>query len=135
MCSNKFTNLNTGWSDLDNFYSKKDTLTILAPTNKSCFYDYSILNEDKSNYSLSWRDYNETQIDSSNLTQLAFTFTKSKILKDNPHFGKYGNYLGGGYVYKMIGVLKSIKNYLLSLQQMKWIDRKIILRSIHLLTK
>ena len=124
MCSNKFTNLNTGWSDLDNFYSKKDTLTILAPTNKSCFYDYSILNEDKSNYSLSWRDYNETQIDSSNLTQLAFTFTKSKILKDNPHFGKYGNYLGGGYVYKMIGDLKSIKKDLLSLQQMKWIDHK-----------
>ena len=119
-CSNKFKSLETDWKDVNNFYSNK----IFFSNNNSCFDDYSIFNEDKHNYTLNWKNIiNQTD---DNLTiNDAFKYSDSNVLKDGIYFGKYGSYLGGGYVYKMINNdSQSIKNDLLFLQKMSWIDKR-----------
>lgn len=119
-CSDKVTFLQSGISILDKYYSNKETMKLLYPSNESCFTDYSFLNEDTNNYGLYWSkntSFNQT----SNLMK-SFKFTKSKQLKDNIYFGKFNTYLGGGYVYNLTG--ESIKNDLLLLQKMNWIDKE-----------
>ena len=95
-------------------------------TNKSCFYDYSIYNEDKQNYSLSWSlDHLNTvySIYSENVLA-AFNFTKSSNLKEKIYFGEYTQYTGGGYVYMLNPGSITVKNDLLALQQSNWIDKR-----------
>ena len=52
MCSEKHVSLKTDISNLNDFYSKK--LKGLLISNETCYSDYSILNEDKSDYGLNW---------------------------------------------------------------------------------
>ncbi len=96
------------------------------PPNKSCFYDYSIFNEDNQNHSLSW-SLDQSNSVNSNYSQnvlAAFNFTKSSVLKDNIYFGQYTQYTGGGYVYVLDPGLATVKNDLLTLQQSNWIDKR-----------
>ena len=154
MCSKKFTYLSSGWTSLDNYYANKEVLNILVSPNQSCYYDYSILNDDSKNYSAYWLspDFNFSQFDniklvtnSSNTTNQttetpknvspyiispdkniaqAFNFTKSKYLKDNAFSGLFANYLSGGYAFKMTGDLQSVQNNLSLLKQLNWIDHR-----------
>jgi len=126
-CNKKFTFLNTAWPGLNNYYSNKDLLTSLIDTNKSCYYDYSILNDDRLNYEPFWLNpfknqhgYNFTS--AQNISS-AFSFTKTKYLKDNSYVGSFTTYLSGGYAYKIIcDNIQTEKENLVSLQKMNWID-------------
>lgn len=115
-CSSKFVSIQSGAKDLDRFYSRSETIKLLFTSKQSCYEDYSFFNEDKNNYTSNWS--NQT-----NSTR-AFSYMKSSALKDNIYLGKYGTYLGGGYVYKFIGNSTKIKNDLYSLQQTNWIDHR-----------
>lgn len=46
--------MHSGWSDLDNYYSKRAVLNTIVSNNQSCYSDYSILNDDTKNYSAYW---------------------------------------------------------------------------------
>ena len=159
LCNKKFTYLQTTSADLNNFYSNKQILQTLVPTNQSCYYDYGVFNEEKSDFGFRWSSLDNSTtkspllnlfstknaINVSNSTNFttpspitfstqnneymnsnlstSFRFTKSKYLKDNPFSGQYGNYLGGGYVYRMSSDFNTVINDLELLQSMNWIDR------------
>ncbi len=102
-------------------------LTALIHPNKSCHYDYSILNDDHLNYDPFWLNPNENMHNNFSTEQnisSAFLYTQSNYLKDSPYAGQFEFYLPGGYAYKLIGDLQSIKKNLNSLQKMNWIDLK-----------
>lgn len=95
------------------------------PPNSSCFYDYNILNEDKQSYSSAW-SLNQTttnQLYSKNVIN-AFDYIKSSSLNDSIFFGKYAQYLGGGYVYRLDSDPATIQSDLNTLQQLSWIDKR-----------
>ena len=103
-------------------------LTSLIESNKSCSYDYSILNDDNLNYEPFWLNsykniQNNNFSDSEQNISTAFLFTKSKHLRDNPYVGLFATYLPGGYAYKIIGDdTQTVKENLINLQKMNWID-------------
>ena len=75
LCSDKFTYLQSNWLDFKNFFSNKVTMEALVPINESCYYDYSILNEDKSNYGFNW-----SSLVNRTTTKLLTTLANSQIL-------------------------------------------------------
>ena len=124
-----FTFLETKWPGLNSFYSNKNLLTSLVNANKSCYYDYSFLNDDRLNYEPFWLNpfksplYNN--FSSQQNISSAFLFTNSKYLKDNTYIGSFTTYLPGGYAYKIIGDdIQTVKENFISLQKMNWIDRR-----------
>ena len=126
-CNKKFTFLNTAWPGLNKYYSNKDLLTSLIDTNKSCHYDYSILNDDRLNYEPFWlnpfKNEHDNNFTSARNISSAFLFTKTKYLKDNSYVGSFATYLSGGYAYKIIcDNIQTEKDNLISLQKMNWID-------------
>ncbi len=150
MCNKKFTYLNSGWSDLNNYYSKKELLNNLVGENKTCYGDYSIFTDDHYNYSVLWSNENNNNsiLNSITLTNLSnsssqtfinsmqnsmnfnpnlssvFKFTKTKFLKDSAYLGLFSNYPPGGYVYRMQGDLQTVSNNLLALQSIGWLDHR-----------
>ncbi len=63
------------------------------PVLKECYSDYSGYNEEKLDFNLNWtRTNNESLINS---VTMAYKYNSSSILKDNPYFGVYTNYMGG----------------------------------------
>ena len=85
-CSDKFTILKSGLTEIDNYYSNKNIIQTLYSTNQLCYYDYSILNEDNNDYDLSWSLKKNLTRNSTNLTESsdmdianAFRFTNSNI--------------------------------------------------------
>jgi len=108
------------------FYSNQQANQQLLSSNRSCFYDYSIFNEDNQSYNPRWL-LNQTNLNYTEYSQniqSAFINTNSSILKDNIYFGQYTNYLRGGYVYKLNSDLVTIQNELFILQQLSWLDQK-----------
>lgn len=92
-------------------------------TNRTCYNDYSILNEDKSDYNLNWTRVTNS---SNHTLNNAFKYTSSSILKDNPYLGSYATYLGGGYVYYVPtnNSFESIVNDLTLLELNSWLNRQ-----------
>ncbi len=98
----------------------------LLSSNRSCFYDYSIFNEDDQSYNPHWllKQANISSTEYSENIQSAFINTNSSVLKDNIYFGQYTSYLRGGYAYRLNSDINTIQNELLTLQQMSWLDKK-----------
>jgi hypothetical protein len=119
--------LNTAWPGFNNYFSNNFLLTSLVDANKSCYYDYSFLNDDHLNYEPFWlnpfKSMQDNNFSSQQNISSAFLFTKSKYLKDNSYVGSFATYLPGGYAYKITGDdLQTVKEDLISLQKMNWID-------------
>lgn len=85
-----------------------------------------MLNEEIQLYNYEWSKYNPkySEIDLRLNAYEAFQYTKSDELKSYPYIGKYNTYPGGGYVFKLNTKLEILKNNLLLLQRMRWIDRQ-----------
>lgn len=110
--------LNSGTQSLDDYYLKKDTVNVLMLKNKSCFYDYSVLNEDKHNYYPYWTS-NNSIVD----LKSSFEYTNQSTCL---FIGKYSTYLAnGGYIYKINKLdLNQTLNDLKLLQKLNWINQE-----------
>ena len=98
--------------------------------NTSCFFDYSVLSDDWSNYSLSWMSYNSSLLPSTNQQRIyqAFQYADSSTLNSLPFIGLYSTYLGGGYVYsfdtKTNFTRFQLIRDLVKLQKLGWLDKR-----------
>jgi hypothetical protein len=91
-----------------------------------CTADYSVLNDETSNFGFGWSSFNSTFTPKSNLTNAytAFQYTKAFTVSSMPITGLYNTYLAGGYVYTMSGNAQDIASNLTLLQENNWIDRQ-----------
>ena len=91
--------------------------------------DYSVMYEEKDSFAPEWQDilsfglYSTGFGDSPNVLK-SFEHTKSDDMDSYPFFGKYDEYRGGGYVFKMKGNSADLVNNLTLLQSLNWIDRQ-----------
>jgi len=94
-----------------------------------CVEDYSVFYEEKQSFAPNWNDASLLSLFSASLSASprvleSFEYTKSSDLKSYPFFGKYDEYRGGGFVFKMIGNSSEMINNLTLLQSLNWIDRQ-----------
>ncbi len=60
---------------------------------KECYSDYLGYNEETIDYTVNWTSaINESTIDG---VSMAYKYNSSRVLKDNPYFGIYTNYMSG----------------------------------------
>ena len=84
-----------------------------------------MLRHDSSNYSLNWKIYNAS-FSPQNSLYSAFQYRDASSLDSLPYAGRFGNYLGGGYVYEIDTSVNraSLISDLTQLQSMDWIDQR-----------
>jgi polycystin 1L2 len=75
---------------------------------------------------MNWTEYNETATVQTGMQNIvdSFKYSSAESMDSFPFSASYDTYLGGGYVYKMRGLLHFLKGNLSLLQQMDWIDRQ-----------
>ncbi len=91
--------------------------------------DYSVFYEEKDSFAPQWQDIsslplNSTRFSNSPNVLKSFEYIKSDDLDSYAFFGKYDEYRGGGYVFKMEGPSDDLINNLTLLQSLNWIDRQ-----------
>ena len=96
---------------------------------KDCYQDYGLLSQDDRNYNISWNpNYDSNYIPpvGSEKFYESFEYKSAFDIDSFPYFGIYGNYLGGGYVYRIDtseNMDTKIRQDLNLLQTNKWIDQ------------
>ena len=91
-----------------------------------CDGPYSMLGEEKLNFTYNWTDYDTQYTPPDNMTNVhkAFQYRSSSTLSSIPLPGFFTTYNGGGYVFDMIGDVSSIQAQLRSLRASNWFDRR-----------
>jgi hypothetical protein len=95
-----------------------------------CVEDYSVFHEEKGPFAPKWQDISFSKSYSASLNHSihvlkSFEYTKSNDFNSSPFFGKYDEYSGGGYVFKMkFGNLDDLVKNLTLLESLDWIDRQ-----------
>ena len=88
----------------------------------TCYFDFSFLNEDKSNYDINWTKENTST------NKLNESFKYNNYLNNyNIYFGRYNTYLNGnGYIYNISlnSSLEDSLNDLINLEQLNWINHE-----------
>ncbi|CAF0830285.1 unnamed protein product [Brachionus calyciflorus] len=90
---------------------------------RTCFRDYSIFNEEKSNFKPNWI-FNYTNESYTSIIEESFMYKHSSDMESYPYLGLYTTYMGGGYVYE-INQKKNIdyvQKDILFLNKLNWIN-------------
>ena len=107
----------------------------------SCFYDYGMLNEEKTNFDVSWTQLfaNSTFLMYQQNIYDSFLFKTPDEIDTYPYFGLFTYYYSGGYVYKL-NIAKQynyrtdsndlIINDMETLKSLDWIDQNT--RSVYI---
>ena len=128
----------------DNFYHTSDHSSFLIenpiirqlrvqnnscrlPTNflnliNHCDNDISVFNTEKSAFDPTWSAYSSLELP--DIQHKSFRYQKSEQYHNDPFFGAYNSYIGGGYIYEMSGEKSEIISNLTQLKQNSWIDRQ-----------
>ena len=101
-----------------NFYMDK----IRIP---ECIGQYSALYNENKYYDFNWQSYNATYTPNTAFSDIysAFQFTEPSQINSYPYIGVMNTYLGGGYVFKMMGDSSLILNNTQILESLNWIDK------------
>jgi polycystin 1L2 len=96
--------------------------------NRSCHYDYIVINAEKDDYNPNWSILNSNQTINASFVPIynAFKYRHSSEIDSLPYIAQYSTYLGGGYVFDIQPTenITTVNSKLSILEKLGWIDDK-----------
>ncbi|CAF3412739.1 unnamed protein product, partial [Rotaria socialis] len=124
---NDKSNRMIGWASIRQLRVKKKLCSpeIISHSlpNRSCYYEYSFLNEEKSLWKPRWLLSNQSNDDEYSHSIInAFKYRSASELDSYIYATEYNTYFGGGYNYQLRGSLSEIIENLTQLEKTSWLD-------------
>ena len=91
-----------------------------------CYDEYSAFNREKNDFGFYWTTFNSSYSANLSFSNLysSFQYTESSQINSYPYSGEINSYLGGGYLFKMIGDSANMLKSTQQLKDLRWLDKQ-----------